>query len=106
MLANLQGVTMLTTGDLCGEYELYAMARADILKVPHHGSANSSSREFLEGVAADVLLLSAGRQSRETGFAERITGGTLYSTVSQGAITVTFTGNGTYTVQPWLTQEQ
>lgn len=105
MLLRLEGVTLLATGDLCGEYERYAAAKADILKVAHHGSYNSSSAAFLAVVAPENLLLSCGKASREEGFGPRVTSGRLYSTYSQGALTVRFTGSGRYTIEPWLKQE-
>lgn len=104
--ADIAGVTMLLTGDLCGEYERYVQQPADILKVPHHGSANSASPEFLQAVDARVLIQSCGNQGREEDFSARVTGGSLFSTYSQGAITVTFTGDGSYTVHPYITAEQ
>ena len=97
---------MLLTGDLCGEYEAYVQQPADILKVPHHGSANSASPEYLQAVSPQVLLLSCGTQSREDDFSRRVADGRLYSTYSSGAITVTFTGNGGYTVHPYLLSDQ
>ncbi len=54
----MEGVSLLTTGDITGEYEMYAASRADILKVPHHGSANSMYNDFLIAVDPKVALLS------------------------------------------------
>jgi len=38
--------------------------RAEILKTPHHGSAYSSSEAFLDGVAPDEAVISAGAGNR------------------------------------------
>ncbi len=58
----------LFTGDIEGPREKtiiehYYLA-ADILKVPHHGSATSSSEAFLEAVGASEALIPAHRDNR------------------------------------------
>ena len=58
MLWQLDGVSLLTTGDLSGDYEAYAAAPAQVLKVAHHGSGSSSSQRFLDAVRPQVALLS------------------------------------------------
>lgn len=52
------GYTLLSTGDLTTDYELYAAASADVLKVAHHGSANSTGTAFLQAVQPRLALLS------------------------------------------------
>lgn len=52
------GYTLLSTGDLTTDYELYAAAGADVLKVAHHGSANSTGTAFLQAVQPRLALLS------------------------------------------------
>lgn len=37
--------------------------RSDLLKVPHHGSKNASSRTFLEAVRPQVAVVTAGRRN-------------------------------------------
>lgn len=64
-----EDVKVLLTGDveLDGEIELLEAGvdlRADILKVGHHGSATSSSVEFLEAVGADVFVIQCGKDNR------------------------------------------
>lgn len=59
--------TMLFTGDLEGEGEQAVCReniRCDVLKVAHHGSANSSSREFLEKTDSSIALISCGEGNR------------------------------------------
>ena len=55
----------LLTGDLFadGERRLVESGRAlrsDVLRIPHHGSATSSSREMLDAVAPSAAVISAG----------------------------------------------
>jgi competence protein ComEC len=59
----------LLTGDVEREGELAllrrpAPLRAQVLKVPHHGSRTSSSSPFLAAVRPDVALVSAGYRNR------------------------------------------
>lgn len=60
---------MMFTGDISSEAEQDIVARlenhkdlldCDYLKVPHHGSRNSSSKEFLEMVSPKLSVISAG----------------------------------------------
>ena len=62
------GKNILFTGDLPekGEQELIknkADLPADILKVAHHGSKNSSSVEFLKAVRPKLAIISAGKDN-------------------------------------------
>ena len=64
MLLQTHGVRMLLTGDLEPESQRAVLAagsdiHADVLKVPHHGSANQDER-FLESTGARLALVSAG----------------------------------------------
>lgn len=59
------GRSILFTGDIEGHaerklVELAAPLRADILKVPHHGSRTSSSEALLEATAPQIAVISAG----------------------------------------------
>ena len=98
----LKGSSMFLAGDLSGAYEMYAAAPADILKTAHHGSASSTSQEFLDAVSPDVILLSCRNDRRTTDFRERADGLPVWSTSDCGAITVRFEEGG-YTVIPYLT---
>ncbi|MFM2416032.1 MAG: hypothetical protein RL385_755, partial [Pseudomonadota bacterium] len=40
------------------------LLRADVLKVPHHGSRTSSTETFLDAVGARIGIVSAGRGNR------------------------------------------
>lgn len=61
---DLDGFTLLNAGDLSGLYERYAAAPADILKLAHHGSAESSSDPFLAFVRPRYALLSVSGANR------------------------------------------
>ena len=59
-------VSFVFTGDISREVEQtiapsFAPAAIRILKVPHHGSATSSSQHFLDALRPDVAVISAGR---------------------------------------------
>ncbi|MBX3293941.1 MAG: MBL fold metallo-hydrolase [Acidobacteria bacterium] len=62
------GRSFLLTGDIerGGESALTAggLPADDIVKVPHHGSRTSSTREFVNAVRARYAVVSAGRRSR------------------------------------------
>ncbi len=61
------GVRALFTGDIGKKTERALVARygaslaSEILKVPHHGSKNASSAEFLRAVSPKVALIGVGK---------------------------------------------
>ncbi|HKY20855.1 MAG TPA: DNA internalization-related competence protein ComEC/Rec2 [Vicinamibacterales bacterium] len=60
------GVSFVFTGDIGREVEQEISSSFDrvpirILKVPHHGSATSSSKTFLDALRPDIAVISAGR---------------------------------------------
>lgn len=97
--ADIAGVTMLLTADLPGEYEPYITLPADILKVAHHGSKDSTTADFLTAVAPQVMLQSNRLESREIHMAEVAGEIPLYSTEKHGAIIIRFIGDGEFTVE-------
>jgi competence protein ComEC len=63
---NYGGVSFVFTGDIGRETEQtiarsFVRAPVRILKVPHHGSATSSSQLFLDALQPDIAIISAGR---------------------------------------------
>jgi competence protein ComEC len=59
-------VSMLLTGDIGREVEHALLPTLDllplvVLKSPHHGSATSSSQEFLDAIKPAVVVISSGR---------------------------------------------
>ena len=59
-----EGITVLMTGDLSQEGERAAIEvsdiSCDILKVAHHGSKNSTSKEFLAATGAKIAVIQVG----------------------------------------------
>ena len=97
--ADIAGVTMLLASDLTGVYEHHIQTLADILKVAHHGSSQSTSAEFLATVDPQLILLSNSDERREARMAELAGEVPLYSTAECGAVTITFLGEGAYAVE-------
>lgn len=93
-------VNVLFTGDVEEEGEvlltknLKGLDGYEVLKVAHHGSKNSSSKEVLERVKPKVAIISAGRENSyghphtETLMRLKTWTNYIYSTARSGAITV------------------
>ncbi|MBE5803871.1 MAG: DUF4131 domain-containing protein [Clostridiales bacterium] len=94
LLAEVRGSTLLLTGDLSGTYEMYAAAPADVLKAAHHGSENSTSQEFLQAVAPEMLILSCGDEARSLSMEERRGDIPMADTRRDGCITIEFQTDG------------
>lgn len=99
--AEIQGTTLLLTGDVTTRYEMYAAIPADVLKAAHHGSPESTSAEFLEAVSPQAIFLSCGEEGRESSLAARAGSIPVYSTRTGGAITLRFTQDA-FTVETYL----
>ena len=54
---DLDGIRLLTTGDLSGSYENYAAYPSEVLKVTHHGSKTATRADFLAAVNPQVAIL-------------------------------------------------
>ena len=93
MLWDLDGNTLLTAADLTGDYEHYAAQPAQVIKLAHHGSKNSSSQAFLETVKPQVALLttSDSLQARAQATLKRLStlGCKVYATHTSGALILT-----------------
>lgn len=99
---------ILLTGDiereseasLTSDPEVAGALRADIAKVPHHGSRTSSSSHFVETVDPTVAVMSVGRRSRfghphpEVVDRWRNAGATVLTTGERGTVTITTDGAG------------
>ncbi len=93
------GVSFVFTGDIGRDVERtiassFARAPIRILKVPHHGSATSSSQAFLDALRPDIAVISAGRGNPfghpAASVLERYRniGAAIYRTDQDGAVTV------------------
>jgi competence protein ComEC len=104
-------VSVVLAGDIGAEVERGIAGRFDpaahrVLKIPHHGSATSSAREFVSALRPRVAILTAGTSTKvndEVLRRYKDVGATVYRTDVHGAVTVdtdgrrltvsTFTGN-------------
>ena len=97
-------VSLLLTGDIGREVEpqigsRLAPVRLRVVKVPHHGSRNSSSTEFVDATRPSVAVVSAGRANRFGHPAPSVVqryreaGASLFRTDQHGAITVETDGH-------------
>lgn len=68
-----KNIAVLFTGDIEAQAENYIVKKyrkkknvviSNILKVPHHGSNTSSTKEFLELVEPEVAIISCGKNNR------------------------------------------
>ncbi len=102
--ATVAGTRVLLTGDISEVAERGLLAsgaglRAEILKVPHHGSRSSSSRPLLEATAFDLALLSApcggGRGLPSAAALARLeAAGSVWWTGRDGALVVEIPASG------------
>lgn len=97
--ADIAGVSLLCTSDLTGAYEKYVQLPCDILKIAHHGSAESTSEAFLAAVDPQVLLQSNADEARDQRIAAMAGSTPLYTTEKHGGITIHFLGDGVFTVE-------
>jgi competence protein ComEC len=89
-------VSVVLAGDIGAEVERGLASRLDpaalrVLKIPHHGSATSSAREFVSALRPRVAILTAGTGTRVSDDVLRRygeIGATIYRTDVHGAVTV------------------
>lgn len=96
------GGRLLLTGDIESKVERRLLSRqaneleAEVLVVPHHGSKTSSSRGFIQAVAADIVLFPLGYRNRyrfpnkDVAGRYLASGARLLSSGHSGAIRVVF----------------
>jgi len=94
-----KNINLLLAGDIEREAEYQMMRKghplkADLLKIPHHGSASSSSPAFLEKVRPAYAILSVGERNighlpnPEVMKRYQLIGANVFRTDRHGAITV------------------
>ena len=93
-LIDINGIKILTLGDLPSEYEDSLDIRADVLKVSHHGSRTSTSRDFVEKVDPQIALISAGRNNKyghpTREVLENLHGVKIYNSQNNGMVKINF----------------
>jgi len=95
LLCELDGVRILSAGDLMGAYEMYAARDADVLKAAHHGSKSSSGEAFLRAVSPQAVIFTGSGNLRAAlphpDTLERLRGLSIpwWNTGECGAVTVT-----------------
>ena len=104
----LDGVSMLTTGDISAAYAPYALSTSQVLKVPHHGSRADNSRDSLGLVSPQLALITgsahqADRYKMALSHLDDANAFTL-STGDTGAITLRFS-NGQVHIKTHLSLE-
>lgn len=99
-------VSVLLTGDVEADVEQQLVAgglplRSTVLKVAHHGGCNSTTPEFLDAVAPQVVVISVGADNRFgypcAGMLERLGDLPVYRTDERGAVEVISDG-----MQVWV----
>ena len=97
-------ITMLLTGDVEGEGERalleelkkHNIHQVDVLKVAHHGSRGTTSKELLEQIRPVVSVISSGRNNSyghpHKELLERLeeAGSVILGTAERGAVTLRF----------------
>ena len=97
LFINIDKYNLLFMGDASKKSEQnilsnYDLPVIDILKVPHHGSNTSSSKEFITSIKPKISLLSVGKKNRY-GHPKRevldiLNNSTIYRTDKNGAIEI------------------
>ena len=116
-----KGFSMLFTGDIeeIGEKQILEkyknnpeILNSTILKVGHHGSKTSSTKEFIEVVKPKIALIGVGKNNKfghpNDGVIERIKncGARIYRTDQMGEIVLSINWNGKIKVKKFIEQEK
>lgn len=106
--AEYAGRSLLLTGDLTQSGEDFDAVECDVLKVAHHGSAGSSSLEFLAKANPKLALISASAHNRY-GLPSRMAlerlnhiGARVLCTAQTGDITIHITPKGEMSAHTYL----
>lgn len=111
LLCEMDGVRILTTGDLTGTYEMYAARDADVLKAAHHGSKSSTGDAFLRAVSPEAVILTGSGNGRAAlphpDTIARLDALSIpwWNTGNSGAVTVTVR-NGQAFIETFLSEKE
>lgn len=101
---DLDGVTLLSMGDVSRNYERYALRPADVLKAAHHGSKTGTGEDFLSAVSPQAVFISqsAAYRGRAQALTERLQkrGIAVFITHAGGAVQMRVQ-SGTMRTQAW-----
>ncbi|MDO4344703.1 MAG: DNA internalization-related competence protein ComEC/Rec2 [Eubacteriales bacterium] len=108
-LVTYHGFSALLTGDVEGEGERRLLkegllADIDLLKAAHHGSAYTTSKEFLEETLPEVTVISCGEHNsyghphKELLERLKMVGSAVFRTDFEGAIRILVSKNGDYRI--------
>lgn len=92
-LWDLDGVSLVNSGDIGAEYSRYLDISAQVLKVPHHGSTHDAAEALIRRVRPELALITASgaQPERYQASAERLlaAGSAYLITGETGAVTLT-----------------
>ncbi len=93
---DFDGYTLLSASDLTGRYEGYAAVPCNVLKVAHHGSADSTGDAFLDLATPSIALVTCELGSQRLPTPDTLArlaehGVLVYRTDERGDITLTVT---------------
>ena len=106
LYARMEGVSILTAGDLPEICEPETVPSADILKVAHHGSAGATSEAFLAMASPEMAIISVGENwyghpTRRVLDALHACGSEVVRTDESGCITI-WLADGEYRLERFL----
>ena len=111
LVVRMGQVSVILPGDIGREGEARALKHLEaapltVLKAPHHGSATSSTREFLDAARPAAVIVSAGRANRFGHPAPsvveryRALGVAMFSTAEDGAVILDTDGESVW-IRTW-----
>lgn len=105
---DIGGLSVLSMGDLDGDYEQYAIRPAQVLKAAHHGGRSSTGPDMIARVRPQLAIITSSgtRAERSLAVEERLRGAgcRVLNTWQTGAITLRMTSNGPE-LQQYLARE-
>ncbi len=91
-LWDLDGVSLLSTGDIGADYSHYISLSAQVMKLPHHGAKRDATQELIRRVSPQIALITASgtQPERYQAARERLadTGAAYLITGETGAVTI------------------
>lgn len=91
---DLDGLTLLSSGDLTARYEGYTALPAQVLKAAHHGAKGAADAEFIRAVSPDIVIASDDGAQRARSLDGRARDAVVLHTADTGALTLTATQEG------------